>query len=49
MTVIENFYRRLYTTLIQTPDRMAKEKSQNILNVDFEDVPKIDMNELRPA
>lgn len=49
MEIVENFYRKLYSTSIPKPDRIPNEKRRNILNVGSEEIPEIDKNELRAA
>jgi len=47
--IIENFYRKLYSTSVPKPDRIVNEKRRIILNVDSEEIPEIDRSELRAA
>lgn len=49
ITIIENFYRKLYSTSVSKLDHMANRSRKNILNVGSEEIPEIDKNELRTA
>lgn len=49
IAIIENFYRKLYSTSVSKPDHMANRSRKNILNVGSEEIPEIDKNELRTA
>lgn len=49
IAIIENFYRKLYSTSVSKLDHMANRSRKNILNVGSEEIPEIDKNELRTA
>lgn len=49
IAIIENFYRKLYSTSVSKLDHMANRSRKNILNVGSEEISKIDKNELRTA
>lgn len=49
IAIIENFYRKLYSTSVSKLDHMANRSRKNILNVCSEEIPEIDKNELRTA
>ena len=49
MAVIENFYRKLYSQSVPEPDYLQEVRDRVIRNVGSEDIPEIDMMELRTA